>query len=145
MACLLALLTIASVDNEEAALYVGHHDLRPHSDVLVRIQGNGEPLLAPGPDPARIVPTTDLPRDEGGVANHALDPVEHATSLFLFGHLHLFGDLHLLSDLQSSATDIGGLPLLHEGGQGLVGVLAGEIHGLAAGFVLEGFLHGGGQ
>ena len=40
-------------------------------------KGNGEPLLAPGPDPARVVPAADLPGDEGGVADHALNPVEH--------------------------------------------------------------------
>src|SRR5277367_2571835 len=35
-------LTIGSVDDEEAALYVSHHHLGPHSDALVGIQGDGE-------------------------------------------------------------------------------------------------------
>src|ERR1039458_2483636 len=70
-------LAVRSVDHEEAALYVGHHHLGPHPDALVRIQGNGEPLLAPGPDPARVVLPPDLPRDEGRVTHHPLDPTEH--------------------------------------------------------------------
>src|SRR6202167_2880332 len=40
-----------------------------------------------------------------------------------------------------SAPDEAGLPLLEEGGQGLRGVLAGEIDGLAACLVLDRLLH----
>ena len=54
----------------------------PTAMLLVRIQGDGEPLLAPGPDPARVVLPADLPGDQGGVAHHALDPVEHVPIYF---------------------------------------------------------------
>ena len=46
----------------------------PTPMLLVRIQGDGEPLLAPRPDPARVVPPADLPGDQGGVAHRHLGP-----------------------------------------------------------------------
>ena len=49
----------------------------PTGDVAVGIQRDGEPLLAPGPDPARMVLAVDLPGHQGGVAHHSLDTVEH--------------------------------------------------------------------
>jgi hypothetical protein len=112
MAYPLTLLAIGRVDDEEAALYVSHHHLGPHSDALVGIQGDGEPLLSPGPDPARVVLPADLPRDEGGVPHHSLDPVEHIHSLFLLSDLHLFNDLHPFTGLHPFSGLLGDLHLL---------------------------------
>ena len=55
-----------------------------------------------------MVLTVDLPGDEGGVAHHSLDAVEHDDAVYL-------------------PPGVDGVPLLGEGGQGLGGVLVEKL------------------
>ena len=65
------------VDDEQAALDVGHDDIGPDGDAGVGVERDGEPLLAPGPDPPRVVRALDLLGHQGGIPDHPLDAVEH--------------------------------------------------------------------
>src|SRR6185437_707496 len=65
------------VDDEQAALDVSHHDVGAGVDRLVGVQGDGQPVLAAGADPAGSVATLNGPGDHGGVADHPLDTVQH--------------------------------------------------------------------
>ena len=65
------------VDDEQAALDVGDDDIGPDRDTRVGVEWDGQPLLAPGPDPSRVVRALDRLGHQGGVADHSLDAVEH--------------------------------------------------------------------
>ena len=49
------LLTVGGVDDEQTSLDVGDDDIGPDGNRGVGVEGDGEPLLTPGPDPSGVV------------------------------------------------------------------------------------------
>src|SRR5277367_1381511 len=98
--CGTSLLTVDGVNDEQTSLDVGDDDIGPDRDTGFRVEWDCEPLLPPGPDPSGMVCALNCLGDQCGVTNHALDAIQHETSLL--------------------ATDVERLPLLGEGGQRLL-------------------------
>ena len=68
--------------DKQAALDVSYYDVGPLRDRQLGVEWDGEPLLAPGPDAARVVLAPDLLCHQGGVTDHSLDTIQHNSTLF---------------------------------------------------------------